>query len=93
MINLKNKIKNSRVENTIGVLFCYIGILIAKKKKGVRHNYKHSWKTRLEFAREYETPKLKTLDPNPSSLSPLPSDQMLILKKRKKKKEEKKKGR
>ena len=30
---LKNKIKNSRVENKIGVLFCYIGILIAKKKK------------------------------------------------------------
>ena len=35
MINLKNKIKNSRVENTIGVLFCYIGILIEKKKKAL----------------------------------------------------------
>ena len=58
----------------IGVLFCNIGILIAKKKKkGVRHNYKLTWKTRLESAREYKTPKLKTLDPNPSSLSPLPS--------------------
>ena len=57
-------------------------------------NTNSALETRLEFAREYvETPKLKTLDPNPSSLSPLPSDQMLILKKRKKKKEEKKKGR
>ena len=63
-----------------------------RKKKALDINTNSALETRLEFAREYvETPKLKTLDPNPSSLSPLPSNQMLILKKRKKK-EEKKKG-
>ena len=64
-----------------------------KKKKALDVNTNSALETRLEFAREYvETPKLKTLDPNPSSLSPLPSDQMLILKKRKKKRRKKKKG-
>ena len=64
-----------------------------RKKKALDINTNSALETRLEFAREYvETPKLKTLDPNPSSLSPLPSNQMLILKKRKKKKKKKKRA-
>ena len=46
-----------------------------RKKKALDINTNSALETRLEFAREYvETPKLKTLDPNPSSLSPLPSE-------------------
>ena len=74
MINLKIKIKNSFHQKK-------------KKKKSVKHKHKLNFGNTIGVCKRIRKPqKLKTLDPNTSSLSPLPSDRMLILKKEKEKK-------
>ena len=68
---LKNKIKNSFSLKKKTILILKKKIIIKKKPIDTNTNltWKHNWSLQENTQ---ETPKLKTLDTNPSPLSPLP---------------------